>query len=146
MPMSRASLLLTAAFGSVLGAALWWRKHPSACPYGQRFWVEPPHPLITRARLRDALAPRSGERVLEVGPGTGYYSVDAARWIGPSGTLHVLDVQQEMLDHTMRRAAEAGVGNVEPRLGDARALRYEDAVFDAAFLFAALRGPEGAAR
>ncbi|MEA2369594.1 MAG: hypothetical protein QOH38_2312, partial [Thermoleophilaceae bacterium] len=48
-------LLLAAA--ALLGAALWWRKNPSACPYGQRFWVEAPHPLITRDRLREALAP-----------------------------------------------------------------------------------------
>ena len=37
---------------ATLGAALWWRKNPSACPYGQRFWVEAPHPIITRERLR----------------------------------------------------------------------------------------------
>ena len=31
-----------------MGASLWWRTHPSACPYNQRFWVQAPHPLITR--------------------------------------------------------------------------------------------------
>jgi len=35
-----------------LGVALWWRRNPSACPYNQRFWVQAPHPLITRDRLR----------------------------------------------------------------------------------------------
>jgi hypothetical protein len=55
----------------VLGYALWWRKNPSACPYGLRFFIELPHPFITRERLRDVLAPRPGDRVLEVGPGTG---------------------------------------------------------------------------
>src|SRR6478735_6730273 len=59
------------AVGAVAAAALWWRRNPSACPYSQRFWVEAPHPLITRSRLREALAPRPGERLLEVGPGTG---------------------------------------------------------------------------
>ena len=52
---------------------------PSACPYGQRFWVEAPHPLITRARLRDVLNPKPGERVLQVGPGTGYYTLNVAK-------------------------------------------------------------------
>ena len=99
----RVSLVAGAA---VLGGALWWRKHPSACPYGQRFWVEPPHPLITRKRLREVLAPRSGERMLEAGPGTGYYTLDVAEWISPSGQLDIVDVQQEMLDHTMRRAGD----------------------------------------
>jgi ubiquinone/menaquinone biosynthesis C-methylase UbiE len=122
-----------AAVGA-LCAALWWRANPSACPYSQRFWVEAPHPLITRARLREALDPAPGETVLEIGPGTGYYSLPVAEWLQPGGTLHVLDLQQEMLDHTMRRAAERGIANVEPRQGDARELPYADARFDAAFL------------
>jgi len=52
---------LLAAAG--LAVALWWRRHPSACPYAQRFWVEAPHPLITRDRLLRVLDPRPGERV-----------------------------------------------------------------------------------
>jgi ubiquinone/menaquinone biosynthesis C-methylase UbiE len=127
-----------AAAVGVLGSALWWRKHPSACPYGQRFWVEAPHPLITRTRLREALAPRAGETVLEVGPGTGYYTLPVARWLGPGGTLHIFDLQQEMLDHTMRRARETGLENLVPRPGDARRLPYDDDMFDAAFLVATL--------
>ena len=41
-----------AAAGAVAAGAIWWRKNPSTCPYDQRFWVQPPHPLITRQRLR----------------------------------------------------------------------------------------------
>jgi len=129
--------IVMAAVG-ILGSALWWRKHPSACPYGQRFWVEPPHPLITRARLREVLAPAPGERLLEVGPGTGYYSLHVADWIGPAGRLDIFDLQQDMLDHTMRRAREAGVANVAPTQGDARTLPYDDATFDGAYLVAVL--------
>ena len=67
---------------AVAGVALWWRRNPSACPYNQRFWVEAPHPFITRSRLRAILDPKPGERVLEVGPGTGYYTLDVAEWVG----------------------------------------------------------------
>ena len=126
------------AGAAVLGGALWWRKNPSACPYGQRFWVEPPHPLITRARLRDVLAPHPGERVLEVGPGTGYYSLDVADWVTPGGQLDIFVLQQQMLDHTMRRASERGLTNITPTQGDARQLPYPDATFDAAYLTAVL--------
>jgi protein-L-isoaspartate O-methyltransferase len=92
----------------------WWRRHPSACPYGLRLSLRAPHPFITRRGLREILAPAPGERVLEVGPGTGYYSLDVARWISPGGILDVLDIQQEMLDHTARRAREQGILNVVP--------------------------------
>ena len=95
---------------AVGAAALWWRKNPSACPYGQRFWVEAPHPLITRDRLREiarACSPASGardrsrHRLLHARP----------RRLGrrPRGALEIFDLQQEMLDHTIapRRRARA---------------------------------------
>jgi ubiquinone/menaquinone biosynthesis C-methylase UbiE len=84
------------------------------------------------------LSPQPGERVLEIGPGTGYYSLHAARWLGPEGTLEVLDIQQQMLDHTMRRARTLGISNIVPILGDAQTLPYTDGRFDAAYLVATL--------
>ena len=103
----RARHLLGAAAAATLAAALWWRKNPSACPYGQRFWVEAPHPIITRDRLREVLRPQPGERLLEIGVGTGYYSLDLAEWVAPEGTLELFDLQQEFLDHVMRGAGRA---------------------------------------
>jgi ubiquinone/menaquinone biosynthesis C-methylase UbiE len=134
----KAKTLAVAALGGLGAAALWWRKNPSACPYRQRFWVEAPHPFITRARLDEVLAARPGERILEVGPGTGYYSLEVAERISPGGQLDVFDLQQEMLDHTMRRAGERGVGNIVPTQGDARELPYPGDCFDAAFLVTVL--------
>ena len=126
------------AAAGVVGAALWWRRHPSACPYGQRFWLEPPHPLITRARLREILDPRPGERVLEIGPGTGYYTLPLAEWITPGGTLDILDIQRQMLDATMRRAERRGLSNITPTRADAQDLPYADATFDAVVLVTTL--------
>src|SRR4051812_16546898 len=126
-----------AGAAAVAAAALWWRRHPSACPYGQRFWVEAPHPLITRRRLHVILEPRPGERILEIGPGTGYYTLDLADATGPDGAVEVLDVQQEMLDHTIRRARERGLWNVNANQGDAQGLPYDDG-FDAVVLITVL--------
>ncbi len=129
--MKRAIVLALAA---VAAGALWWRKNPSACPYGQRFWVEMPHPLITRARLREALDPKPGERILEVGPGTGYYALPMAGWLAPGGTLELLDLQREMLDHTLRRAGEQGIDGIVATQADATRMPYEDASLDGAYL------------
>lgn len=124
--------------GGLLAAALWWRRHPSACPYSQRFWVAAPHPFITRGRLREALGPVAGARVLEVGPGTGYYTLPVADWIGGGGRLDIFDVQQDMLDLTTRRARARGLDNVVATQGDARSLPYDDRRFDTAFLVTVL--------
>ncbi len=140
----RATLIL--AGGVVVGLAtvvvytVRWRKEPSACPYRRgRISLEVPRPpWISRGRLRALLGARPGERVLEVGPGTGYYALETARGIAPDGKLDILDVQQEMLDHTMRRASEYRISNITPTRGDAQALPYADEVFDAAYLVATL--------
>jgi ubiquinone/menaquinone biosynthesis C-methylase UbiE len=141
----RARRLLGLAGLATLGAAIWWRRNPSACPYGQRFWVEAPHPVITRERLREVLQPRPGERILEIGPGTGYYTLDMASWLAPGsadpsggGTVEIFDLQREFLDHVMARAAERGLANVVPAQGDATALPYEDGSMDAVVLTAVL--------
>ena len=133
--MRRLLALGAVAVGAV---ALWWRKNPSACPYGQRFWVEAPHPLITRARLREILEPRPGERLLEIGPGTGYYTLELAAWVGDQGSVEILDIQQEMLDHTIRAARERGLWNVNPTRGDAQEMGWDDDSFDAAILITVL--------
>jgi ubiquinone/menaquinone biosynthesis C-methylase UbiE len=130
--------LIVAGALAVVGVALWWRKNPSACPYSQRFWVQAPHPGITRDRLREILEPQPGERVLEIGPGTGYYTLDLADWVGAEGSVEIFDLQQEMLDHTIRRARERGLWNVNPTQGDAQKLPYDDDSFDAAVLVTVL--------
>jgi ubiquinone/menaquinone biosynthesis C-methylase UbiE len=129
---------LLALAAAIAGAALYWRKNPSACPYGQRWMVEIPHPFVTRERLKEILAVSPGERILEVGPGTGYYTLDVAEWLGEGGAVDVLDLQQEMLDHTMSAAGERGVTNVTPTQADATQMPYEDASFDGAFLVTVL--------
>ena len=130
--------LLLVGAASLLAYLRRQRKNPSACPYGLRFSLDLPHPFVTRPRLREMLSPEPGQRVLEVGPGTGYYALQAARWLEPGGILDILDIQQEMLDHTMHRARAMGVSNIVPRRGDAQALPYPDDHFDSAYLVATL--------
>jgi ubiquinone/menaquinone biosynthesis C-methylase UbiE len=131
--MTGRKLLLLAGLGT-LGVGLYLRKNPSACPYSQKFWVELPHPIITRERLRDVLDPRSGERILEIGPGTGYYTLDMAEWVGPEGVVEIFDIQQEFLDHTMQRAQQRGLSNLVPTQGDATDMPYGDGSIDAVVL------------
>jgi ubiquinone/menaquinone biosynthesis C-methylase UbiE len=136
--MNTARRLLAVTAVSGVAAGWWMRKHPSACPYSQRFFVELPHPVITRDRLRSVLRPAPGERILEIGPGTGYYTLDMAEWVAPEGTIEIFDLQQEFLDHTIRRARERGLWNVSATQGDATALPYEDDSMDAVVLVAVL--------
>ena len=112
---------------ATLAAALWWRKNPSACPYGQRFWVEAPHPIITRDRLRaGARAREPGERLLEIGPGTGYYTLDIAEWVGARAARSRSSTSSRRCSTTRCAGPRAGLGERAPAQGDATALPYED--------------------
>src|SRR5215203_2196467 len=141
----RVELRPAVVFGTLLlgaGAVVTWawltRRNPSACPYGQRVFLDLPRPFLRRDELLRMLAPVAGERVLEVGPGTGHYTLDVARRLEPGGQLDVLDLQPAMLEETMRRAAARGVRNVVPAQGNAQALPYPGATFDGAYLVATL--------
>jgi ubiquinone/menaquinone biosynthesis C-methylase UbiE len=50
----------------------------------------------------------------------------------------VVDVQQQVLDHVLARAARRRIGNIVAHRADARALPFADAAFDAAYLVTVL--------
>jgi ubiquinone/menaquinone biosynthesis C-methylase UbiE len=123
---------------SILAGAVFFRRHPSACPYAFRSSLDFPRPFLKRSTLLELLAPKPGEPLIEIGPGTGYYSLDVARALAPDGSLAILDLQQVMLDETLRRAQDAGLTTIDAARGDAPSLPYPDASFDGALLVATL--------
>lgn len=129
-----ASRLTLIGGAAAVAYALWWRKNPSACPYSQRFWLDLPHPFVTRSKLQQLLETTSNQRILEIGPGIGYYSLPVAHWLAPDSTLYLLDLQREMLDHTVTRAADHDISNIIPTQGDVQALPYSNDTFDIAYL------------
>lgn len=102
----------------------------------QMTWILdlPGRGLIMSARtVADRLPLRPDAQVLEVGPGSGYYSVEVARRI-PKGTLTLLDIQQEMLDKSASALKAAGITNFSTRQSDGKSLPFADGTFDALFL------------
>jgi SAM-dependent methyltransferase len=71
-----------------------------------------------------------GERVLDLGTGTGAVAERAAPAVGPGGEVVGLDISREMLALAERRAAERGLGNVRFLEGRAEAIPAPDASFD----------------
>ena len=69
------------------------------------------------SRMIAALGLRAGEVVCDLGCGVGYVTLPMAKLVLPEGRVIAVDVQPEMLVGLEKRAAEAGVTNVERRLG-----------------------------
>jgi len=93
------------------------------------------HP-VRRTLERAQVEP--GATVLEVGPGTGYFSVEASRMIGGGGRLLCLDIQRPMLAELAEHLREAGVINADLLLGNATRLPLADDSVDTAYLVAVL--------
>src|SRR5213078_4845261 len=64
---------------------------------------------------------------------TGYYALTIAERLD-GGRLEVFDLQQEMVDHVLRRASERGLHNVTGWTGDAQQMLFEKDRFDGAYL------------
>jgi ubiquinone/menaquinone biosynthesis C-methylase UbiE len=88
------------------------------------------------ARLLLALSP--GDGVLDVGCGTGNFTRDLAKSVGPDGLVVGLDVSQTMLARAVRDTAAAGYDQVAYVRGDAADVPFLDASFDGVCCFAAL--------
>lgn len=133
----RNGALLIGGIAAGVAGAIWWGDE-APYPYAQRWMLDLPLPFLTNGDLDRALAPKPGERVLEIGPGTGLQALHVAPQLAAGGRLDVVDVQQPMLDHVARRAARRGITNIVPTKSDARELPFEDNTFDAVYLITAL--------
>jgi ubiquinone/menaquinone biosynthesis C-methylase UbiE len=64
------------------------------------------------AEVMRTLAFRPGERVVDLGAGSGYFTIPIARAVGPGGIVWAVDVFQEMLDFIERRIAVERLDNI----------------------------------
>ncbi len=92
-----------------------------------------PDEVAARREYLDLLALKPGERVLDVGCGTGVVTRDAAQRVTPGGLAVGVDPSAEFLALARALAHEAGLDGVTDfRQGDALALPFGDGEFDAA--------------
>jgi SAM-dependent methyltransferase len=108
------------------------------CPYALAWIVDNPIRHRYLGSVLDRVGIQHGERVLELGPGPGAFTVQAARRTGPAGTLVAVDIQPKMIAAVETKVREAGLDNVETHVASAYELPFEDASLDRAFLVTVL--------
>jgi ubiquinone/menaquinone biosynthesis C-methylase UbiE len=80
-----------------------------------------PHEVV------QALALKDGERVADIGAGSGYFALRFARHVGTAGRVYAVDINPDMILHLNERVRDAGLDNVRTVLA-----RPEDPLLAAA--------------
>lgn len=93
-----------------------------------RRWVQNPVKVLEQMGIHE------GMRVLELGPGSGLFTLEASRRAGSSGRLYCLDIQPQLIARLKRKIERDGLENVALMVGDAAALPFADNSLDLAFL------------
>jgi SAM-dependent methyltransferase len=137
----RLLLFAWAAFSALLALGIWrWMRERygrvGPFPASQALALLNPqrarlHPVAQTLR---AFRLKPGDTVLELGPGPGYFSIEAARTVGTGGRLVCLDVQPGMIATLRRRLDEHDAANAHVLVGDATKLPLAAHGIDAAFL------------
>ena len=60
-----------------------------------------------------------GMKVADIGAGSGFYSIEAARLVGHSGRVYAIDVQKDLLERLRSAAIAEGLRNIEVIWGNA---------------------------
>lgn len=90
------------------------------------------------ADLLFAVVPlRQGDSVVDLCTGTGIVAREAARRVGPDGSVLGIDFASEMLDAANEKARQDGLSNIEFSWGDVESIELQDSSYDVAFCSAA---------
>ncbi len=88
-------------------------------PIGHGEWMLPP---ALEGRILQALAPVRGERVLEIGTGSGYFAACLAHL---TGSVDSIEIHAELAAGAARALGDQGVARVSIETGDALARDFE---------------------
>lgn len=85
-------------------------------------------------RVLDVLGVREGARVADIGAGSGWFTVRAARRAGAAGTVYAVEINEDFLRHIEERARKESLTNVRGVLGTADDPRLPASSVDAVLI------------
>ncbi len=90
--------------------------------YRKHAYVNEPLPIragqtisqpLTVAAMTEALQPRKGSKILEIGAGSGYQAAILAETIGPSGIVITLERKSQLVEFARKNIEKSGYKNVK---------------------------------
>jgi demethylmenaquinone methyltransferase/2-methoxy-6-polyprenyl-1,4-benzoquinol methylase len=84
---------------------------------------------------------RSGQEVLEIGCGTGFFTIPAAELVGDEGRVYAMDPHPLAIEEVTRRIQDAGLTNVKLIKADATEAGLASGCIDLVLLFGVIPSP-----
>lgn len=97
-----------------------------------RRWFQPPQKVVDWIGVGDGMA------ALEIGPGPGTFTFEAAKRLGEQGRLYAIDIAPRLIADLERKVQARGVTNITAKVASAYELPFPDATFDRVFMVAVL--------
>ena len=82
-----------------------------------------------------------GQKVLEVGCGSGYFTTSAAKLVGDEGIIHAIDIYPPSIECVSRKVRDAHLTNVRVSNADAMDTKLPGSSFDLILLFGVIPAP-----
>ncbi len=145
------SLILRVLGWLILAVLCWVLFVETVVRLVRRYWHFPVPPIVAyflNSPLRQKMQPpeqvvgwmdiRPGMQVLELGPGPGTFTFEAAKLAGPEGQVYAVDIQPQMIAKLEAEIKRRGISNVVPKLASAYELPLPAASVDRAFMITVL--------
>jgi SAM-dependent methyltransferase len=107
---------------------------PDPDAWAARFEVESREIYSQREEILARVGLVQGQRVADIGAGTGLFVPLFSRAVGELGSVTAVDIQQPFLDHIKNRAEQEGLRNVTVHLGAERSVNLPEHSIDVAFV------------
>jgi ubiquinone/menaquinone biosynthesis C-methylase UbiE len=75
--------------------------------------------LLSPERVIDCFAIREGMKILEVGPGSGFFTFELAKYVGLSGHVYAVDIEPKMIRLLEKRSKKEKIENITARVASA---------------------------
>jgi ubiquinone/menaquinone biosynthesis C-methylase UbiE len=90
--------------------------------------------LFSPTRVIDYLTIREGMKILEVGPGSGFFTFELAKFAGPSGHVYAVDIEPKMVRLLEKRIKRERIGNISAKAASAYEIPLPNNSVDLGFM------------
>ena len=109
-------------------------QNPSYARWQRSFEVEGREVYEKRLAIVDAVAPRPGQALADVGAGTGLFTRLFAARVGPQGRVYAVDIARSFVEGNLERARAERLDNVVGIVSTQTDTRLEPASVDLVFI------------